>query len=327
MRHMGRNDMKNRNDNRIGPMTLLAVLLLAAAAAAAACIPWRLARLIDVGVRCGGVEYATPLRIRASTMDDLRLFLPEDTARDAKRAYDLVGGVYVLHGSGEAKRMSERFTEPVLEYLRISQRGVNTFAAIRAGLDNGSISADEVRGQAEAAVKAMGALTPAARTEAATSFVRTEYAVSGGNPDTLRQSVITAELWRMTGLALAALFAAGVGLLLLEREDANDRRALLPAAIAAFSAVSAVVMQPLTGLIVLAEAAVLIFALWRLRPRERRAVSLAAGILACAAVLCAAAPGVHALTITPGKLIALLSCAMLAAVSGLCVRNGKEARA
>ena len=189
-------------------MTLLAMLLLLLSAIAAACIPWRMARLIDVGVRCGGVEYATPLRIRASTMDDLRLFLPEDTARDAKRAYDLVGGVYVLHGSGEAKRLNDRFTEPVLEYLRISQRGVNTFASIRAGMENGSISADEVRQQGEAAVKEMGALTPAARTEAATAFVRTEYAVSGGNPDTLRTAAISSELWRMAGLAAAALILA-----------------------------------------------------------------------------------------------------------------------
>ena len=308
-------------------MTLLAMLLLLLSAIAAACIPWRMARLIDVGVRCGGVEYATPLRIRASTMDDLRLFLPEDTARDAKRAYDLVGGVYVLHGSGEAKRLNDRFTEPVLEYLRISQRGVNTFASIRAGMENGSISADEVRQQGEAAVKEMGALTPAARTEAATAFVRTEYAVSGGNPDTLRTAVISSELWRMAGLAAAALILACICLMLLEHEDAYDRRMLLPAAFAALSALSAILMHPLSGLIVLAEAAALIVAMRLLTPRERRAVSLAACIVACAAIPCIAASGVLALAVTPGKLVALLCCAMLAAVPGLWVRNGKEARA
>ena len=56
--------MTNRNEKQIAPMTLLAMLLLLLSAIAAACIPWRMARLIDVGVRCGGVEYATPLRSR-----------------------------------------------------------------------------------------------------------------------------------------------------------------------------------------------------------------------------------------------------------------------
>ena len=319
--------MMNWTENKFAPMTLLASLLLVLAGLAAACIPWRLARLIDVGVRCGGVEYATPLRIRASTMDDLRLFLPEDTAAEAKRAYDLVGGVYVLHGTGEARRLSARFTQPVLEYLRVSQRGVNTFAAIRAGIEKGSTSAEEVREQAEAAVKAMGEMTQAARTEAATAFVRTEYAVSGGNPESLRSRVISTELWRMAGLTVAALLLGGVGLALLEREGAWERRMVLSAALALGAAVSGLLLHALSGAVLLAEAAVLILAMWKLSPRSRRAVSLAACVIACGAILCVAVGSVHALTLSPGRLPALMLCALLAAVPGLWVRNGKEARA
>ena len=91
--------MNDFKDNRISPKTLLAVVLFLAAAVAATMIPWRIQRLIDVGVRCGGVEYATPLRIRASTMDDLMLFLPDETAKEARRAYDLKDGVYLLKGT------------------------------------------------------------------------------------------------------------------------------------------------------------------------------------------------------------------------------------
>ena len=317
--------MKDWKNNRIAPMTLLAAALLALAALAAACVPWRLARLIDVGVRSGGVEYATPLRIRASTMDDLRLFLPEDTAKEAKRAYDLVNGVYVLHGTGAAKRMSEAFALPVLEYLRTSEQGVNTFAAIRASIDHGTMTAEDVRAQALEAVEAMGELPPRARVEAAAAFVRTEYAVSGGNVNALRSGVITAELWHIAALTLAALSLGAVGLR-LGAEEARVR-IVFPTVLAICSAICAIGAHTTAGLLLIAEAAALIFALIRCRPRERRAIALAAGILVCAALPCLVAGDVLALKLSPGRLIALLAWALLAAVPALSAKNGKEARA
>ena len=319
--------MTDRKDNRIEPKRLLACVLLLAAALAVLCIPLRLARLIDVGVRCGGVEYATPLRIRASTMDDLRLFLPEDTAREAKRAYERMDGVYVLHGTGEARRLSDRFALPVLEYLRTSEQGVNTFPAIRAGLENGTLTVDEVRRQAEEAVKAMGTMPAAAQTEAATSFVRTEYAVSGGNPDTLRRGVITAELWHMAGLAAAALVLAGIALALSENSGARTLRLILPQTLAGGAAVFGLFTSPVCGLVLLAAACVLTFALWKLDARARRAVSFAALVVACAVIPAAAASGVLALRLSPGKLAALLLWALLAAAPVMVLRSGKEARA
>ena len=176
-------------------------------------------------------------------------------------------------------------------------------------------------------MKAMGEMTQAARTEAATAFVRTEYAVSGGNPESLRSRVISTELWRMAGLTVAALLLGGVGLALLEREGAWERRMVLSAALALGAAVSGLLLHALSGAVLLAEAAVLILAMWKLSPRSRRAVSLAACVIACGAILCVAVGSVHALTLSPGRLPALMLCALLAAVPGLWVRNGKEARA
>ena len=319
--------MTDRNDNKIEPKRLLAYALLLAAALCMLCIPLRMARLIDVGMRRGGVEYATPLRIRASTMDDLRLFLPEDTAREAKRAYELMDGVYVLHGTGEARRLSDRFALPVLEYLRTSEQGVNTFPAIRAELENGTLTVDDVRKQAQKAVKAMGSMPAAAQAEAATAFVRTEYAVSGGNPDTLRRSVITAELWHMTGLAAAALVLAGIALTLSKNDGALALRLILPQTLAAGAAVFGLFTNPMCGLVLLAEAAALTFALWKLDARTRRAAAFAAAAITCAVLPAAAASGVLALTLSPGKLAALLLWALLAAAPVMVLRSGKEARA
>ena len=318
--------MMNLKENKFAPEVLAAVLLVVAAFAAV-CIPARLARLIDVGVRSGGVEYATPLRIRASTMDDLELFLPEDTASEARRAYELVNGVYVLHGTGEAKRLSNAFAVPVLQYLRTSQRGANTFAAIRAGLENGTLTEEDVRAQAQEAVDAMGALTPRARVEAAAAFVRTEYAVAGGDTERLRDAVVSTELRRMALLLLAAFVCAGAALRLAPKEDTPLLRLVFPAALAFAAAGLGLRTHALAGLILLLEAAALLFALWKLRPGMCRACSFAVLLLACGAAVLLTTTDVLALRLAPGRQLALLLWAMLSAAPGLRARTGKEVRA
>lgn len=317
--------MTHQEDNQFNSARLLVAALLLGAVIAAVCIPWRLARLVDVGIRCGGVEYATPLRIRAATMEDLQLFLSADTASEVMRAYERSGDVYLLHG-GEARRLSDTFTLPVLQYLRLSQQGVNTFPAIRAALENGTMTHEDVIERANAAVKTLGDLSPRAKTEAAASFVRTEYAVSGGNADALRNGVITTELWHIALLAAAAVLAAAVAFTLLDRRGIAFPRALFPAGLAVGSAVCALVCSPPSGMILLAETVALLFALWRLNAREHRAVAFAACVIALAAIPGAAAAGTLALQLSPGRLIALLAWAMLAAAPGLCARPGKEAR-
>lgn len=316
--------MNDFKDNRISPKTLLAVVLFLAAAVAATMIPWRIQRLIDVGVRCGGVEYATPLRIRASTMDDLMLFLPDETAKEARRAYDLKDGVYLLHGTTDAKRLSDDFALPVLQYKRLSEQGVNTFAAIRAGLEHGSLTREDVIARANDAVAAMGELTPHARVEAAASFIRTEYAVAGGNAGALRERTVSAELGRMILFAAVALIAAGAGAVLAEQEFRPELRGILPAGLAVGAAVCGFVCGWPCGLVLTGEALVLLFGLLKLRPRDRRPVSLAACALAMAALPLTEMTVLLDLTYTPGRLVALLLWALLAAVPGLCVRDGKE---
>ena len=318
--------MKDWKDNQALLRRMIAGLLLAFAGLAAAIIPLRLTRLVDVGIRCGGVEYATPLRIRASTMEDLRLLLPADVAAEVNRAYDDVDGVYVLHGRGEARRLSEKLAEPVMQYLRLSEQGVNTFRAIRAALENGTMTQEDVIADAEAEVAAMGPLTPRARVEAVASFVRTEYAVSGGNADALRRNVIVSELWRMAALALAALLAGGAALVVLERAGDRSLRAVFPAAIAIGAAIGSLVLSPARGWVVLAEGAALIAALRWCSPRSRRAVSLAACLVAVAALASLAVNDLLTLKCSAGQLISLMSWAMLAAAPGLWLRNGKEAR-
>lgn len=318
--------MTEQRETQFHSTTLIAALLLLGAVIVTVCIPWRLARLIDVGVRCSGVEYATPLRIRASTMDDLQLFLPKDAANEAKRAYELVDGVYLLHGDA-ARRLNDVFTLPVLQYLRLSQQGVNTFPAIHAAMESGAMTREDVIKRANALVDEMGTLTPRARIEAAASFVRTEYAVSGGDLDALRKSVITTELWHMALLAAAAVLAAGIGFALLERGGTRLSRALFPAGLAVAATVCGVICSLPVGLILAAEAIALLFALWRLSARSRRAVSLAACAIAIAFIPGAASSDAIVLQLSPGQLVALLAWAMLSAAPGLCARSGKEARA
>ena len=318
--------MKDLLNNRTRLRALLAAVLLVAAAAAAAMIPWRLQRLLDVGVRCGGVEYATPLRLRTTTMDNLMLLLPEKTAKEAARAYDLVDGVYLLHGTADAKRLSDAFALPVLQYKRLSEQGVNTFAAINAALEHGAITREDVIERANSAVEAMGELTPQARVEAAASFIRTEYAVAGGDASALRERMISSELGRIVLLSAAALLAGALGHM-LSADSGKALRRLFPAALAVGSAVFGLLYGGSAGLILAGEVLVLLAALFLLRPRGRRAVAFAACAAALAALTLVEATPMLELAHTPGRLVALLIWAMLAAAPALSARGGKEAQA
>ena len=112
--------------------------------------------------------------------------------------------------------------------------------------------------------------------------------------------------------------------MLAEQEFRPELRGILPAGLAVGAAVCGFVCGWPCGLVLTGEALVLLFGLLKLRPRDRRPVSLAACALAMAALPLTEMTVLLDLTYTPGRLVALLLWALLAAVPGLCVRDGKE---
>lgn len=93
---------------------LLAVILLAVQAQCDLALPDYMSDVVNVGIQQGGIENATPEKIREREMEYLLMFTDEDEA--ILSAYTLSNGVYTLNDTSHKNKeaQSDRFTMPMV---------------------------------------------------------------------------------------------------------------------------------------------------------------------------------------------------------------------
>lgn len=196
-------------------LTLLALLILIQAAGLLL-FPIGVKQMADVGFRQSGMRYATPLQLRAQTLEDLRIFLAPGDYKTIHDAYTEENGVCTLNDRADLKALSGVFAEAERLYLRTTQRGGNAMAAARAALESGAMTQSQILEQAREGLNEN--LTPAQEQMAAVAFLRAEYSVLGLNPDAMRAHYLRNWTWALIGCA-AAVFLAARGELKLRREE------------------------------------------------------------------------------------------------------------
>ncbi len=83
---------------------LLISLLLIVQAYCDLSLPSYTSDIVDIGIQNGGIEYATPDKIRKKTLSDLELFMHDEDIAKAEAAYDLGSdGIYVLRNPEESE--------------------------------------------------------------------------------------------------------------------------------------------------------------------------------------------------------------------------------
>ena len=194
---------------------LLALLILIQAAGLLL-FPIGVKQMADVGVRQSGMRYATPLQLRAQTLEDLRIFLAPGDYKTIHDAYTEEDGVCTLNDRADLKALSGVFAEAERLYLRTTQRGGNAMAAARAALESGAMTQPQILEQAREGLNEH--LTPAQEQMAAVAFLRSEYSVLGLNPDAMRAHYLRNWTWVLICCA-AAVFLAARGELKLRRGD------------------------------------------------------------------------------------------------------------
>ena len=60
-------------------------------------LPDYTSKIINVGIQQGGIPDGVPEKMRKSTMEDLQIFMDEDTRKEVLNAYVLDGDVYFFY--------------------------------------------------------------------------------------------------------------------------------------------------------------------------------------------------------------------------------------
>lgn len=209
-----------RNNQNPKVRTALLALLIVIQAAGLLFFPIGIKQMVDAGVRQSGLRYATPVQLRAQTLEDLRIFLAPADYKTIHDAYTEENGVCTLNDSADLKALSGIFCEAERLYLRTVQRGGNAMAAARAALESGAMTQKQILEQASEGLNEN--LTPAQEQMAAVAFLRSEYSVLGLNPDGMRTAYLRNWTWVLIGCA-AAIFLAARCEQKLRREDAEKR--------------------------------------------------------------------------------------------------------
>lgn len=190
------------------PGVALILALLVVQAFCDLSLPSYTSDIVDVGIQNGGIEYATPLQLRQSTMDDLRLFMSAQDYETAVTAYELSDGVYVLRDEADLARLNDIFAMAEVLYTRITEQGTTAMAEVRAAIEAGVMTQQQLIERAQAAMASMGTVTDAVLTNAGISFLKTEYAIMGVDLDAMRTSYLCSVGGRMLLLTLLMVLAS-----------------------------------------------------------------------------------------------------------------------
>lgn len=205
---------------------VLIVMLLFLQAYCDLSLPDYTSRIVNIGIQQQGIEDGVPEKLRAATMDSLKLFMNEDAVNEAENAYTREDETYLLKEDidGEARqRLNDAFGKPMLILSGLTQGGEESQAMLsQMGLPAGSDPLEviagmpeEARGQITSAMEAQFEEMPESIvTQAAVAFVRGEYEALGEDVNAIQMDYIKSAGVRMVLMALL-IMAASVSVVFL----------------------------------------------------------------------------------------------------------------
>ncbi len=203
------------------------LLLLIVQAYCELSLPAYTSDIVDVGIQNGGIEYATPERLRSQTMEDLELFMPDEDLAKVEAAYEMDGGVYVLKNMEDKEALDGVFSLPMAMLGRLSSgEGGYDISQVRAAIKAGVMTKDQLIDKAGEALKAMGSLSDTVISAAAIGYLKNEYAAMGLELDKIRLDYLWSVGSRMIALTLLMVAAAVLASLMGSRVGAAIGREL-----------------------------------------------------------------------------------------------------
>ena len=183
-------------------------------------LPDYTSKIINVGIQQGGIPDGVPEKLRQSTMDNLKLFMDEDTQKKILDAYVLDRDVYELKDDvtgDKRKELNELLCKPLMMYTSFTSGSEESSQMmekmqIPEGTDQMQALAampEEAKQQMmEAVDEKLSEMPESILTQAAVSAVKTEYEAMGEDLDAIQMNYIRISGIRMVLMALVIMLAA-----------------------------------------------------------------------------------------------------------------------
>ena len=204
-------------------LVLVIVVLLVVQAYCDLTLPQYTSDIVDVGIQQGGIERVTPDQLRSDSLEELALFLTDEEEDLFRASYTLdEDGVYILNTGDEdvLTQLDTMLGMPMVMLSYLPQQGMDG-AQLRALVESGALTREQIRAMVSEAESQMGATTQTIVDQMAVTYVQAEYEALGVDLDAYQQHYLLVTGGKMLALTLLMVAAAILGGLLSSRVAAS----------------------------------------------------------------------------------------------------------
>ena len=166
--------------------------------------------LVDIGIQQNGIAHAAPAEMRATTMDNLGLFLTDDEQKLVSSFYTLTGDRYVCTAQSKAdwEALDEVLSMPMVMLDTIESSGKIDVQTLHEEIASGQVTRQHLLGaesQMESELSSMGGST---MTQKAILFTQKEYEALGYDLHEMQMNYLLTTGGKMLALSLGMVIAA-----------------------------------------------------------------------------------------------------------------------
>lgn len=166
--------------------------------------------LVDIGIQQNGIAHAAPAEMRATTMDNLGLFLTDDEQKLVSSFYTLDGDRYVCTAQSKAdwEALDEVLSMPMVMLDTIESSGKIDVQTLHEEIASGQVTRQHLLGaesQMESELSSMGGST---MTQKAILFTQKEYEALGYDLHEMQMNYLLTTGGKMLALSLGMVIAA-----------------------------------------------------------------------------------------------------------------------
>ena len=183
-------------------------------------LPDYTSKVINVGIQQGGIPDGVPEKMRQSTMENLQIFMDEDTQKEVQDSYVLDGDTYELKDGitgDKREELNDLLCKPLMMYTSFtsgseeSQKMLSQMQ-VPEGTDPmqvlSAMPEDAKKQMLEAADEKLSDMPESILTQAAVSGVKAEYEAMGEDLDAIQMNYIRTSGIQMVLMALVIMLAA-----------------------------------------------------------------------------------------------------------------------
>lgn len=166
--------------------------------------------LVDIGIQQNGIAHAAPAEMRATTMDNLGLFLTDDEQKLVSSFYTLDGDRYVCTAQSKAdwEALDKVLSMPMVMLDTIESSGKIDVQTLHEEIASGQVTRQHLLGaesQMESELFSMGGST---MTQKAILFTQKEYEALGYDLHEMQMNYLLTTGGKMLALSLGMVIAA-----------------------------------------------------------------------------------------------------------------------